>query len=247
MTETEKIYKNAPAKEAIFDIQLVSKGDILEGLARFCASLDNLYPEKDECIEGVGTFSFGSTMTASTNSEKVGYVLKTGDQKNILTATKKGFRLSRIEPYQRWAEFRDEAKNTWQKYCENVDILHTKRLALRYINFINIPESKVELDEYFTAMPTLPSELQNTYIKHFLNRVTIDLPEVAGSAIITQSPIESQKSGHITIVLDIDVFTEIEIKGTDEKTLWDTFEKLRAAKNNIFEAYITDKVRKLIA
>ncbi|MNC96343.1 hypothetical protein D3C83_136960 [compost metagenome] len=64
-------------------------------------------------------------------------------------------------------------------------------------------------------------------------------------AIINQGLTEPVKPGHISIVLDIDVF-RLGIESWKDSEVWAFLDKLRGRKNEIFEACITDRTRELI-
>lgn len=231
-------------KEAVLDIKLnLPKDTQIEALKNINDEFSEEYPIMEEIKETIGTLTIGNLLSASASSKSVGYSFKREDGKNIYHAGLNGFKFSRLEPYKDWKHFNVEAKKIWSVYRQKFEPTEIKRIALRYINLINIPESRVELDDYFSSSPEIPETLPQN-LKHFLFRVTIPTVDIEGTANITQTIIEPQKKGCITVVLDIDVFVDHDLPKEDED-IWKIFSKLRDNKNKIFEAYITKKTREL--
>ena len=64
-------------------------------------------------------------------------------------------------------------------------------------------------------------------------------------AVINQGLLEPVKPGHISIVLDIDIF-RLGIESWQDSEVWTFLDKLRDRKNEILESCITDRTRELI-
>ena len=112
------------------------------------------------------------------------------------------------------------------------------RLAVRYINAIELPLAGADFDEYLTAGPRIPESLPQ-FLTSFLQRVVLPFAEVSGHAIITQA-LEAPTTRGLTAVLDIDVFAECLIDGADPE-IWSKLGQLRIIKNRIFFASLTKK------
>ena len=238
---------NAPLTEALIDIRIKAKEDF--DVARFLTlhdAISDQYPKKKPRHKWEGRFEFKKGETPITaGTEKIdGYIFTSADGKQIFQARIDGYTFNKLKPYDKWETFRDEAVRLWKPYKDLVspEII---RVALRFINKINIPlssQTALDFDDYLTAGPIVPKELPQG-INSFLTRVIIHDPENDAAAIITQAFEQIVDPKLIPIILDIDVFKQKEVFSEEET--WQALEKLRHFKNRIFFASITEKTKEL--
>lgn len=149
-----------------------------------------------------------------------------------------GISFSQVGKYDEWARFRDRAMEPARSYLAMAGIDRVKRIALRYINVIRFPESRVSLEEYLPASPIIPPGLPQT-IAGFFQRVVLPIPEDGLTAVITQA-LGDPPQPTPSVILDIDVFAEVTLPPSDPS--WPkTFEKIREWKNRIFFEFINEK------
>lgn len=123
---------------------------------------------------------------------------------------------------------------------------NVERLALRYINKIVLkvkPGTGIDLDDYLTAAPQIPSPLPQT-LKNYFTRVEFPFPQVNGSGIIIMTPHPEKSTKAIKITLDIEVFRK-ETMPLDNDLIWSSLDQFRDAKNEIFAASITNEAKEL--
>ena len=75
--------------------------------------------------------------------------------------------------------------------------------------------------------------------------VQMPQPDLDCMAVINQALSEPVKAGHISVILDIDIF-RLGIESWQDSDVWSFLDKLRDRKNEIFECCITDRTRGLI-
>jgi uncharacterized protein (TIGR04255 family) len=241
------LLRNAPITEALIDIRIKLRDDF--DVERFHSLHDIIadqYPNKKTRQKWEGRFEFKKGVgPISASTETVdGYMFTSTDGKQIFQARIDGFTFNRLKPYERWEILRDEAMRLWRMYQELISP-EIVRVALRYINKIDIPLFPVPLkdfNEYLTAAPIVPAGLPQG-VSSFLTRVVIHNPEIDAAAIITQAFEQIVDPKFLPIILDIDVFKQKEIIGEEEA--WQTLEKLRDFKNKIFFESITEKAKEL--
>jgi uncharacterized protein (TIGR04255 family) len=66
-----------------------------------------------------------------------------------------GFSASKLAPYTDWHDLRTQARDLWAKYRKATDPVLITRLALRYINRIDIPLPISDLKEYMRTIPEI--------------------------------------------------------------------------------------------
>jgi uncharacterized protein (TIGR04255 family) len=155
-----------------------------------------------------------------------------------------GFTFSRLKPYISWQQLRDEARRIWDYYKEVTSAELITRVALRYINNLNIPvpEHELKFHDYLTAPPAVPDGIPQA-ISEFVTRVVVPVPSLNANAIITQALEPISKPKFLPLILDIDVF-RFNPDGIEEDP-WKILESLRVFKNKIFFNSITNTLEEM--
>ncbi len=239
-------YESAPITEAIIDLKVdlppAARVAELEYVHKW---IRGEYPESAPRQMAMGRIELGDRVSASAQSEQVGYVFTSADKKQIAQAQLSGFSFSRLAPYESWEPFRDEARRVWGFYRKAAAPVLVSRLAVRNINRIDIPEKNVDLKKYFRTSPEISTDLPQT-MSGFVMQVQLPIPEIRAIATISQTIVPPPNENTVSVVLDIDLFRHENVP-QDEADIWTFFEALRDEKNKVFEACITPTTRKLFA
>lgn len=238
---------NAPISEAVIDfrVKLPLKFD-LERFSSLEEVLGPAYPNKETKWEYAGEVQFvkGQLQQAIQHANLTGYIYRSGDGKDVAQFRRDGFTFSRLRPYSEWETVLTEAKRLWRLYADRASPeMVITRLAVRYINELNIPLPIHDFADYLTAPPTIPENLPQA-VRHFMTRVVICDEASDIQANIIQALQKGKKPEEAIIILDIDVYKEQET-GFEESTIWPTFEQLRQLKNDIFFDSITEDTARL--
>lgn len=245
------VLKNAPIIEALIDIRvkLPATTDV-KSIDVLFEKIKNQYPTRQELR--ISEFSFDLKPDADpVKAAKLrvnGYRYISADKKLIFQARLDGFTVSRLRPYTEWKDLRDEARKLWQFYKDIMKPEAITRVALRYINNLNIPLPMNDFADYLTAPPIVPEGLPQE-INSFLTRVMLPEPAIGANAIITQAleaVAPAQETTHLPVILDIDVF-RLNPNGIEENDAWNTIEQFRHFKNKIFIMSITPKLKETYA
>jgi len=176
----------------------------------------------------------------------IGLRLAKADDSRILQIRHDALAYSHMAPYSDWATFKAEALPLWQQYraaCPNAKF---SRCALRYINRVDIPDSKIEPEDYFGLYLNIPKVLSQQDVIGMELSLQMPQHDLDCVANINQRMIgEPVKPDHISFILDIDVFRR-GIENWGDAEVWAFLDKLRERKNEIFEACITPRTRELI-
>lgn len=245
---TPRHLKNAPIREAILDIrvELPANSDSAK-LLSVHPKIEKQYPKKQTQWKGQFEIQLSKSGTPihPTNIEKAinGYLYQSDNDKQLVQFRLDGFTFNRMAPYENWEKLRDEARTLWDLYVDTILPKSITRVALRYINHLAIPLPIREFDEYLTAPPSVPKTLPQG-VNSFLTRIVINETQMRAAAIVTQALEKIIKPDIIPIILDIDVIKEAPFKTRDPE-IWETFEKLRTFKNQIFFESVTEKTLEL--
>ena len=233
----------APITEALIDIQVKLPSTVdAKKIDSIYESIKDKYPEKQEQKISEVRFELKEEVVQSSDVKINGYVYITSDKKQIVQTRLDGFTFSRLHPYVTWKELHDEAYRLWKIYRDITSPEAITRVALRYINNLNIPMPIKDFGDYLTAPPTVPEKLPQG-VGGFLTRVVIHESSIGVTAIITQA-LEQIGTDSAPIIIDIDVF-KLQPNGMEENEVWDTINKIRHFKDKIFFNSITNKLKEM--
>ncbi len=237
--------KNAPIVEAIIDLRVNNPSSF--GVTDFLSLKEDLQKEypivEDRRLVEVGGKIEGKQIEQTIIDKGItGYFFKTSDSKNVAQFRIDGFTFSRLSPYSEWETVLSEAKRLWGLYSSKCLPELITRIAVRYINRLDLPLPIEDFADYLTAPPLVPDSLPQG-MSQFLTRVVIHDADIMANIVQTMK--SSPKTEHIGVILDIDVFNLKEETGFEESSIWPEFEKLREFKNRIFFGSITEKTARL--
>lgn len=243
--DVESHYSKAPITEAILDIQVeAGEGVTTHSLAGCQDSVLAEYPTKRELKAAFAHFEMGPRLAASATSQELGFAFISADGKQLFQVRTTGFTANRLAPYERWESFSQEARRLWNIYREAAKPGRITRIALRYINRIDIPTSPVELKDYFQTSPEVARGLPQSMAGFFM-QILLPLEDLKAAVNIVETIVEPPQPGTVSVVLDLDLFRTVELPGTEEE-MWNLFELLRVKKNAVFDNCITEKTKELI-
>lgn len=237
-------YERAPATEALIDIRVESPAGVsVDGLEGLHEQVSAQYPIKKKRLFVQGQFSAGEEVGATATQKLMGFSFTSRDGKQIFQARLDGFTFSRLRPYGNWNELRDEAWRLWHIYRTCISTPKITRIAVRYINQIDIPVPQIDYKEYFRTTPEVSSDLPQG-LSGFFMQLQFPQEDFGGILVLTQTAVPPPAPSTTSVILDLDVFKENADFGSDEES-WALLETMRERKNKFFEGCITDKTRAL--
>jgi uncharacterized protein (TIGR04255 family) len=239
---------NAPITEAIIDFRVKLPSEFkVETFLELKKTIGDRFPEVQErnLFSSQLRIKKGEPQPPSAEYNGVqGYFFRPEDNKKVAQFRIDGFTFSRIKPYTNWEEMFDEAIELWGMYRRIAQPEAVTRLAVRYINHINIPLPVDDLSKYFTASPKIPDNIQGI-ISGFLSKVVVyDLEMDVATNIVQALDKSAKPDKHITVVLDIDSFKTGNFN-VNNGEMWEIFANLRNIKNQVFFNSITDETARL--
>lgn len=238
-------YENPPVVEGLIDIRALLPATITtEHLrAAIFPSIKEQYPVQERQVAFQTAFTFGMSVGASAEQKDTGSAFKSQENNQIFQARLDGFTLSRLKPYQSWPDLRQEAQRLWKLYAAVAEPVSITRVAVRYVNRIEIPTAEFDYRHYFRTLPEVSSDLPQSLSASFMQ---LQFPAVHGreAVVLTQATVPPSAPGTYSMMLDIDIFKETP-NGISDGELWSLLELLRNQKNEFFEGCITDTTRLL--
>jgi len=246
-TMKDKIpFPKAPITEAVLDIRTnVSEKVDLSHLARFQEKIKERFPIKKERYSWKGGFQIGKgsvpEITGASGGPD-GCLFKSKDNTKIAQVRLNGFTFNKLKPYSGWDVFYPEARELWEKYVDLTKPGNVSRLALRYINRIDVPLPIKDFKEYILTVPEIAKGLPQGLVE-CLMRLCIPNLDIAAHAMVTVSfKPRKENLAILPIIFDIDVFKMVDFNPENEE-IWETMKLLRDFKNDIFLKSLTKKTK----
>jgi uncharacterized protein (TIGR04255 family) len=244
MMNPQRYYKTPPITEAIIDLRIEAPSELLiSNLSKAHEGQEATYPTVQERYVAFGQMQVGPQVSATAASQHIGYFFRSDDGKKIYQARLDGFTMSRLAPYENWNTLRDEARRLWDIYRSVAKPSKVTRLAVRYVNRIDIPLPLRDFKDYLRTIPEVSPDLPQG-LKGYFMHLEIPQDDINSLALINETIIEPARQDVVSVVLDIDIFRTADLPSEDEG-IWAFFEELRYRKNRVFEACITDEAREL--
>ena len=243
MPEQYPTLSKAPITEALVDIRCkLPKGFNVDQFKTIGAKISEDYPlEKTMRVHETKIDVKDAEQIVRTHEKINGYLYESSNRTKLVQLRLDGFTFNRLKPYNNWIEVRDEALRLWNLYIELVKPEVINRIALRYINNLNVPMPVRDFRDYLTCPPEAP-EGETTGISGFFYRVVVATEDSRLTAIITQAlEPKVDVENYLPIILDIDVI-KFTTDGFLEEDILAILEKLRDFKNQIFFSSITKKL-----
>ncbi|MCP4251409.1 MAG: TIGR04255 family protein [bacterium] len=237
----------APITEALIDIRAqLPKGTRVDDLSAFREKVKADYPSCRERRKWHGQFRFSATTPLTVDSgvdEPDGYLLTSPDGTQIVQARLDGFTFSRLKPYRDWLQLRATAQSLWDLYREVAQPVSVTRIAVRYINRLELPLPWKDYRDWVRTLPEIAPLLPQG-LSGFLMRLNIPFEEPPGFVIVTQAVEPGDHSEYVPLIFDIDAFL-LEDFDPGDQGFWHRFEDLREIKNRVFFESITDRTKEL--
>jgi uncharacterized protein (TIGR04255 family) len=251
---TERMhYSRAPITEAVIDLRVTQAQGFSAGdLAPIRDAVADRYAEQGGIYTGGVNISFTEPSQVETLHQQTGFRFADQEGRQILQARVDGFTFSVLAPYDRWESFRDEARRLWDLYKSVTRVESITRVAVRYVNRIDIPTANthtMELEDYFTVYPEIPHGWPHKNLYSFFMQFQILQEDLGCVLVINQATTQPPNLETTSFLLDFDLFREEHEQpwraDTDE-AVWEYLEQLRERKNEYFETSITEITKELI-
>jgi uncharacterized protein (TIGR04255 family) len=242
-------FAHAPITEAVIDVRVDLPETVsLQDLAAVGDSLDG-FGEKRERFEIAAQVTGGEAVAARAEQKRIGYDFLDDAKLHVFQARLDGFTVSRLRPYDTWREFSGKARLLWNAYSTAARPNRVTRIAVRYINRLELPLPFDDFHEFLNFSPEVPEALPQGVSQYFIH---LELPDdqTGGMIVLNQTILpddaEIETQSILPVLLDIDVFRTVSVS-PDDPMVWETLETLRARKNEAFLACITDRTKELIS
>jgi uncharacterized protein (TIGR04255 family) len=237
-------YAAAPITEALIDIRVtLADGTSVTDLARVDIGEEMGYPQRRNRFAIEGQIAIGEQVGTAASQRHVGYDFVSSDERQIVQIRSDGFTFSRLAPYDRWETFREEAYRLWKLYRAVAEPLSIGRVAVRYINRLDLPLPMDDFKDYLRTVPEVSPDLPQG-LSGYLMQLAIPQEDIGALVLLNEALLPPPGPDKASVLLDIDLFREMETSVEDEE-LWGMLDQFRDRKNQVFEACVTERTRDL--
>jgi uncharacterized protein (TIGR04255 family) len=224
---------NAPITEAILDITVEADED-LAPTVRFAEQVAAGYPNVSPIFTLDGRLSVrpGERLILSDEqSKEMGRICWNVDKTRAVQARINGFTVNHVKRYESWQALREEARLLWERYVTLMRPKRVVRIALRFINRINVP-STGPLSRHLQTRPEVGSLLPQSLGNFFLH---VELPYPAGRVVVIKqaSSVPEPDRNQRDLLFDIDAIAVKTFPPNDDG-IWVELDHLRDIKNECF-------------
>jgi len=238
-----KKYNNPPIIEALCEFQFDS--DIPWDLTVIGLTYDKLkefLPRKQQLQVNFGI------ITTSVTSEETGTTplipltrFLDSDEKKLVQIGQNLLTVNHLKPYDSWEEFSPLIEKGFKAYCETANPKGLHHIGLRYINRIEIPKSRANLENLFRLRPLTPPDLPQD-IEAFLIGVNLSYEDVKDTLRIQLGTVNPESPDMLVLILEISyIFAK-----PGEIVLEDVLKRVDVAHKhveNAFESCLTDELK----
>ena len=246
-------YRNPPIDEAVCEFHFLPGPDWnLTIPGKLQAALGSDYggkPQHQQVVNLGLELKPDEPSSLSYGQELSKVLLFRGDKKRAVGVGRDVLSIHMLRPYQDpetpekrgWDEFRPRIRTALKAYWKVAEPRGVRRISIRYINRIIIPEAVVKIEDYLRcappSVPGLPEDV-NSYMSR------TDYPWEEGThLVLAQGGILSESEG-IGCLLDINAYWETQA-GVGQADAMARTDRLRDIEREAFENVITDAAREL--
>jgi uncharacterized protein (TIGR04255 family) len=148
-----------------------------------------------------------------------------------------------LAPYPGWDQFFGRFCRDWEAWKNSVGYRKIIRVGVRYINRIDIPTDEPVLyeEQFLNVYPHIP-EVLGPMMQYAL-QTQLSLTDIGCILTLNSSVVPSPLIGHRSFVIDLDIGKDSPPQNDD--AIYELINRIRIAKNRVFEACITDRAREL--
>lgn len=236
-------YPAPPIIDSVIELRFAKPLDrhVFERIARNLAAH---YPNQDIGEEADVEVVLGSGgVTQHVSNERPVHTLTSDDQASRVRFDPFKIFWSRLPPYEGWEELEGRVFSDLAVFPKKVGLPALSRIGVRFRNRIDVPfeaDGLATYEDYIAVNIKLPALLAPN--DGYAWKVMKQFHDRPLTATVASGRMEPEVPNTAAILLDIDVFGQVELPSTAEE-LRSALQMMRDLKNDIFEICVTDKAR----
>jgi len=165
------------------------------------------------------------------------------DEKALVQVDRHLLTVNHLKPYPTWQEFLPLIRQGFHAYLEVANPKGLQRIGLRYINRIEIPGQRIELEDYLEFRPFIGPNLPQDF-GSFIVGIQVPYENSRNILRLQLASAAVQAPDVVAVVLDLDYFlAQAGQMASDNVFEWVELAHTRV--EEVFEACITDRLRQM--
>ena len=236
-------YPRAPIVEAIIELRFREAID-LDHARRAADKFQQDFPVTEDQENYV--VQVGGAGEVARQLEWAGRKRSNLEATDVLRVATVAFTTMRLAPYAGWEQLFGRAQEQWARVRKALGKPTVSRLGCRFINRLDIPGLRINIEDYLKFGPQVPDSLGLELGSYFI-QASAHASSGGGFPVTFRSGLTpSPLVNHTSYLLDIDVQDEA-VSFVNEDVIWERLAEMRHYKNKLFESCITPKARALFS
>jgi uncharacterized protein (TIGR04255 family) len=236
-------YPHAPITEAVMEIRVRARDALdVDALRALSQASEEEFPHTNEQYSVETVIATGPPTVQTITPQKLGFQFRNAAGDKVIRVQTDAWSFSKLAPYQSWEAFRDQGRELWAKYRELMHPEQITRVAVRYVNRLDLPLPFDDFKQFLRTVPEISPDLPQGLSNFFL-QAQIPQLDIEALLILNMMLVPPPNPTVSSVVLDLDLFRSTNLPHSEE-AIWAYLEVLRVRKNVAFEACITDAMRK---
>jgi len=151
--------------------------------------------------------------------------------------------INHLKPYPTWQEFLPLIRQGFDAYLAAANPKGIQRIGLRYINRMEIPGERIELEDYFEFRPFVAPRLPQDF-GPFIVGVQIPYEDSSDTLRLQLASATVETPHTVPVMLDLDYFLAQPGRVSPDR-VFEWVEVAHSHVEEVFEACITDRLRQM--
>jgi uncharacterized protein (TIGR04255 family) len=165
------------------------------------------------------------------------------DEKALIQVGPNLLAVNHLKPYPTWQEFLPLIRQGFDAYLEVANPKSIQRVGLRYINRIEIPGQRIQLEDYFEFRPFIGPNLPQDF-GPFIVGIQVPYTDSRDMLRLQVANAAAETPDIVAIMLDLDYFLA-QPGGVSKEQVFQWIEVAHSRVEEVFEACITDRLRQM--
>lgn len=241
-----KKYKNPPLIETLFEFHFSpdTSQDFESVISFLHEKIRTRFPKKYRLQIQSSQINIDTSGTPELTEQLLPLVRFQSSNEQVLIQVGQAFlSVNHLKPYTSWEEFLPSVEMGFNVYSEIVKPKIINRIALRYINQIEIPSNRVNLEDYFNFRPFIGQQILQD-ISGFTLGIQIPREENRDTLNIQLASINTESPNTVAMLLDL-TYSPMKLGDITLNNIAEWLDTAHSHIEDAFEACITDQLRNL--
>jgi len=165
------------------------------------------------------------------------------DEKALIQLGPNLLAVNHLRPYPTWQEFLLLIREGFDAYLDVANPKGIQRVGLRYINRVEIPSQRIQLEDYFEFRPFVGPNLPQDF-GPFIVGVQVPYEDSRDMLRLQLANAATETPNTVAVMLDLDYFLA-QPGGVSKGQVFQWIEVAHSRVEQVFEACITDRLRRM--